>query len=359
MVALLALLAALGLAACGGGAQNADTLLKQTFSGHKAVHSGRIEVALNLDVQGIPSLTGPVKLTLAGPFERQAPKTLPKFDFDLAVSAAGQHFSAGAVSTGQQGFVKVQGSDYAVPATVFATLQRSYAQAQSQRNGTASNLKITSFGINPRDWLRDAKVVGEADVAGAKTEHISAGVDVPKLLDDINNLLTRASKLGVQRAQQLPTSLSAAARTQLASAIHDATLNVYTGKDDKILRKLDVELSFNVPKGSRAGAQGLTGGKLGITLQYANLNQPQTISAPANPKPLTELRSALSSLSALGLSGAGAAGAAGGAGTTGGTGSQSAAGAGGSTAAQAYLQCLRQAGADIAKQQRCAPLLKQ
>lgn len=359
MVALPALIVAIGLAACGGGGGggNADSLLKQTFSGHKPVHSGKIEVGLNLDVQGLPQLKGPVKLTLSGPFERQAPKTLPNFDFDLSVSATGQTFTAGAVSTGGRGFVKVQGSNYDVPAPIFATLKRSYAQAQSQRSGTPSNLKITSFGIDPRQWLSNAKVVGESDVAGAKTEHISADVVVPKLLDDINNLLTRAARLGVKRSQNLPTSLSAAARKQLAGAIHNATLDVYTGKDDKILRRLDVELQFNVPKGSRAGAQGLTGGRIGLTLQYSDLNQPQTIATPTNVRPFTELRGALSSLSALGLGGGAGSTAAG---AAGGSFKATSPGAtGGSTAAQAYLRCLQQAGGDLAKQQRCAPLLKQ
>ena len=133
---------------------------------------------------------------------------------------------------------------------------------------------------------------------------------------------------------------------------------MWTGADDKTLRKLQVDLNI-------AGTGGRSG-TLTFTLEIDDLNQNQTINAPANAKPFTDLQQ---QLGGLGLGGAlGGAGA--GAGATGtptapptGSGS-SGSGSGGSSPSaaqqkvQRYAQCLQAANGDAAKAQQCATLLK-
>src|SRR3712207_31952 len=82
--ALPVLLAALVLGACGGGDEGApssgdvDALLEQTFSGDKKIESGVVDLKLALDAQG-GQQDGAFDITLAGPFQTQGAKQLPRF----------------------------------------------------------------------------------------------------------------------------------------------------------------------------------------------------------------------------------------------------------------------------------------
>jgi hypothetical protein len=350
MVALaLALVAALTLAACGGGGGDATKVLNQTFSGSKKVRSGQLDLALRIDAKGASQLGGPVTIKLSGPFESQGAGTLPKFDFELALNAsASRNFSAGAISTGDQGFLKLKGQAYQVPPNVFASFKQGYEQAQKQGQQKSQNRSLSSFGVDPRQWLKDSKVEGDADVEGTSTTHVSAKVDVPKLLDDVNRILAKAGQLGLAQGRQLPSGITPQQRQAIQKAIKDTKFDLYSGKDDHVLRRLVVKLTFEVPKGARSQANGLSGGDLTFDLTLAKLNQPQTIAAPTSSRPFSELSGQLRA--ALGTSAGGSGGA-----TTapGGTTTTPS----GNANAQRYLQCLQQAGGDVGKAQKCAALL--
>jgi hypothetical protein len=338
----------LGLIACGGGgsSEKPDKVLKETFSGNKKVKSGKLNVSLTFSGQGIQGLSGPVKLSLTGPFETTGSKRLPKFDFSLLVSGAGAGFSAGAVSTGEKGFVKLQGKTYAVRDDVYQNFKRGYEQASQRPNGSANNPSLSSLGINPRAWLKNSSNAGDTDVGGTSTTHIKSEIDVPKLLQGISTLLQRASTLRVPQTTRVPTALTPQQQQQIQQVIKKASFDVYSGKGDKTLRKLTLDVGFSIPRSTTQQS-----GQVTLNLEFDDLNKGQTISAPANARPFSELQSALGGLS--GLSGAlgslsGTSGASGGA--SGGT-------AGGSAATQAYAQCILNARGDVSKGQACAKLL--
>jgi hypothetical protein len=365
-VVLLAVAVAVGLAACGGG-DDANKLLRETFSGKKNVRSANLDLGLTLNAQGSSQLSGPVQIRLSGPFQSQGAGNVPKFDFNLLLNASQVNVNAGAVSTGDRGYLKLRGAAYALPPNIFNAFKQSFVNAQSQQNGR--NQSLRAYGINPLDWVKDAKVKDDEDVAGAPTKHISAGIKVGKLLTDVNRLLQKAGSLGVSQTRQLPSSITPQQQKRVEQAIKGASFDVWTGKDDRILRRMNVKLSFDVPPGQQQGTGGLKSGNLALNLQLANLNQSQTISAPGNARPFAELSRQLRGLGALGAlsgaSGAGSGGASGG--SSGGApgaspGSPGAApgppgGAGSSAAAQRYLQCVQRAGGDVAKAQKCASLL--
>jgi hypothetical protein len=351
LVALaLALAAALTLAACGGGGGgDATKVVNLTFSGAKKVRSGQLNLALTINARGVSQLGGPVSIKLTGPFQTVAAGTLPQFNFDLALaSPGGRAVSAGAISTGTQGFLKFQGQAYAVQPNVFAAFKQGYERAQQQSKQQSQQRTLSSFGVNPRNWLKDAKTEGDADVAGTTTTHVSSKVDVPKLLADLNRILQQAGKLGLTRNRQVPSGITPQQSKTIQNAIKDARFDLYSGKTDHILRRMVVKLSFDVPPASRSRAGGLSGGNLTFELTLGGLNQAQTITPPASARPFGDLAAQLRQ--ALGTS----------AGTTG-SGSTTApstgSGAAGNAKAQRYLQCLQQAGGDVSKAQKCATLL--
>src|SRR3954470_8696153 len=84
---LLALLAALTLAACGGGdSKSRRKLVKETFGNAQKVKSGNLAVKRDVTAKGARALDKPVTVTFGGPFER--PVTgVPHYAFDLTASA--------------------------------------------------------------------------------------------------------------------------------------------------------------------------------------------------------------------------------------------------------------------------------
>ena len=150
-------------------------------------------------------------------------------------------------------------------------------------------------------------------MAGTPTTHIRANVNVSTLLSDLSTLLQKASASGAAGTAAIPTTLSPATRQKIAAEVKHPTVDIWTGASDHTLRKL--ALNLNVPVSGQLStlAGGLSSLGIGITLQYANLNQPQTVAAPTNVQPFagfaTKLKAILASVQSslgAGLSGTGA-----------------------------------------------------
>ena len=356
LLTLLAALIAAVLVGCGGGDEGSDTsadedtsvdqVLEDTFSGEKKVDSGKLDLAIKLDVQGGDSqVQGPISLSLSGPFQTQGKGKLPKFDMDAAFEGAGQSFKAGVTSTGDKAFVNFQGTEYAVSGQVFQQFKAGYEQAQKQSADKGNQQSLATLGIDPRRWLTDPKNEGEAKVGDTDTIKITGGVDINKLLDDVNTALDKARGLGVQGSDQLPEKLTDQQKQEAADAIKDLKVEIYTGKEDTTLRRMVVNTTVEAPDNGGTGT-------LSLDFQLLDLNEGQEISAPSNPKPFTELMTQIQALGAqLGTSTSGGSSS---------SGSGSSSSSSGPTAEdfQKYTDCVGEAGNDTAKAQKCADLLK-
>jgi hypothetical protein len=342
-LALVVALAGALLAGCGSGGGHADVqaLLSQTFGPDKPVHSGRLDLRLEVDAQGLQSFQGPLAIHLAGPFQSQGTGKVPKFDFDVAFATGGSTLRAGAISTGDKGYLTLQNRAYQLSDQLFKRLQQSRKAALPAGQAKQQAPTLQALGIDPRRWLRNARRVGEEDAGGVRTVHLAAGIDVPRFLADVNTLLGKAGRLGVTGATNgVPSSLTAAQRDKIARSIQDAKVDVWTGKDDRALRRLAIDVRFDVPADVRAKGTPAQKGRVRFELGIADLNKPQAVGPPANPRPLSELTAALQQ--ALGSAQA--------------SGSQAGGSSAGSGAAS-YDQCVAAAGADLAKEQQCAALL--
>src|SRR3954462_2053155 len=214
------------LAACGGGssADVKDTLAK-AFS--TPITSARIDLELTLKLDGVKQLNGPVKLSVQGPYETGGSQTIPKADWDIAASASGQNFSAGFVSTGDNAWIGFQGQNYEVGKAAVAQINQQIQQAAGQNK----NKGFSQFGIDPRDWLTDAKDEGSEKVGGVETDHVSAALDVSKFVDDLNRLVRKAGSRTGTTAQITP-----AQKKQIEDVVKNPRFDVYVGKDDHVIR---------------------------------------------------------------------------------------------------------------------------
>jgi hypothetical protein len=333
------------LSACGGGSSgDVKNTLDQAFS--TPIRSAKVNLDVTIKLDGVKSLNGPVKLSVQGPYESGGNQTIPKVDFDIAASAAGQNFTAGFISTGDDAWVAFQGQDYEVGKAAVTQIN-----AQIKQAGGTKNKGLSQFGIDPRGWLTDAKDEGSESVAGVDTSHVSAALDVSKFIDDVNKLVAKAG--GNLAGGAATPQLTAAEKKQIADVVKNPRFDVYAGKNDHVIRRLSADVSFTVPQKQQAQLGGLTSGTISFSIEFSDVGKPQTIKAPTSSKPLSELTSQLGGLA--GVLGGGAAGS-GSSGTGTGTGTSS---SGPSSAAlQAYSACLQKADpSKPAELQKCAALL--
>lgn len=359
-------LGSLALAACGGSSGDATTLLKQTFGGPHKVSSGKLNIVLTVNPSGSSTLKAPITLSFAGPFQSLGTGKLPQSNFNISLNSAGNGGSVGILSTGTAGYVTFQGQSYQLPAAAFQKLESSFSSIASSpgSSGGGSNV-LSKLGIQPLRWLQDPTIVGTETVGGADTTHIRAKVNVAALLADFNTFLSRASSLGVSGAGNFPHGISQASQSRVAAAIKNPRFDVWTGNNDKTIRKLQVGLTLPVTGQISTLLGGLASADIGLSMEYADLNQPQTIAAPTSVQPYSQFQTKLRTFeqgiqSALtnpsGTTGSGASSGSTGA-SSGSSGSSSSGGSGTSSKYQAYSQCIQAAGSDISKMQQCAPLL--
>jgi hypothetical protein len=343
VLALAALLAMAVVTGCGGGSSGKEAssstdvneLLKDTFSSGKPIKSGNLNLALRIDATGSTNSNGPIAVSLTGPFQSQGKGKLPKLDINAKIEGAGQNINAGLVSTGDKGYVKFQDQSYVVSDQIFSEFKKGFEQAQAKANKQKGQ-SLATLGIDPRRWLTNPKNEGDAKVGDTDVIKITGDVDAGKLLDDVNTALAKARSLGVQGTNNLPSQLTPEQKKQAEDAIKKLSVQIYTGKDDRILRRMVIALTAD-SSGQKADVN--------LDLQLTNVNEDQSIAAPSGAKPFNQL---LSQLGGLGL-GTGS--------SSSGSGSSSGAGGASSDNLQKYSQCIQEAGSDTTKARKCANLL--
>jgi hypothetical protein len=304
-------------------------------------------------------LKGPISLSLSGPFQSLGSGKLPESDLTIALSALGNSTSVGIISTGSHGYVTLSGSSYQLPQSSYRKLESSFSGFASPPGCGGHTGVLGKLHIQPLHWLTSPQVTGTENVGGTSTTHIHAGINVSAFLADLSGFLNKAPALGLSGSSGLsPATLSA-----IANSIQNTSFDVWTGTSDKTLRRLSIHLTLPVSGQFSTLLGGLRSAGIGLTMQYADLNQPQTISAPTNLQPFSQLQTKLAQLfSAIrsqltgvlsgGLTGSGSSGSG-----SSGASSSGSGGKGATSAYQAYSHCLQAANGDVTKMQKCAPLL--
>ena len=337
LASLLVALLTLGLVAgCGGdeaadSSTDVDTLLDETFAGGKSIESGII--SLGLDVEGAAQ---PLTIKLSGPFQSEGEGRLPSLDLDASLEGGGQSMSGGITTMPEAGYVTLGDETYELAGPVYEQFKAGYEQS-AKESSNEQDQSLASLGIDPRRWLTNAQNAGESKVGDTETIKITGDVDVPKLLDDVNGALEKVRALGVQGADQIPDKLTDAEKRQTAEAIDDLSVEIHTGADDRILRRIVVTMGITPPEG--AGSVDVR-----FDLQLQEVNEEQTIEAPDDAKSFQDL---LGQLEGLGLSDLGDLGALGG----------GAGGSGEQPNVDEYADCVAEAAGDNEKVRKCADLL--
>jgi hypothetical protein len=300
---------AVGLAACGGGGSpSAAALVRDTFRSHKPIESGQIDLSFTVSPVGGGSSRAArsFALQLQGPFQSLGPSRLPRFALALALTSAGHTLKAGATSTSGQLFIELGGAYFQAPGTTVQALQQGYAQATRTSSSAASQSTFAALGVDPGEWLAHPSVAGTVDIAGAETMHVTAALNVARFVADAEKLSGAGGALGLGTGGQGLSLLSPAGISALSGAVRSSNVDLYTGVSDHLLRRLSLTAAISTTPATRAALGGLGNANLTLVLQFAGLNQPQTIAPPSKPQPMSAL---LPALERLGLAlGAGTSG---------------------------------------------------
>jgi hypothetical protein len=347
---LLAACLAAFVSACGGGSGNdksATQLLNTAF--HQPIKSADVNFNLQVQVNGVPSLKQPISFRFSGPYVNNGPGKLPSMDMTANIVGGGQSVPFGLTSTGDNFFIKVRGQAYEVGKQTVAKLNQQLSQQKTQGQKTS----LSELGIHPSTWLSDAKNAGDATVGGTKVTHVTAKLDVSKVLDDLNQLVQRAPTSSLN-ATSKPPQLTDKQKSEIEKVVQNPQIDVYVAKSDNTIRRLATSLQLSVPKDQQAKVGGVTGGTLQLSIEFANVGGNQQISPPANAKPIADLASQLNALSGtLGAAG-GAGGSSSGSGSSGGT-----SGTPSAKQFQDYAKCIQKAGSNNASAlQKCSDILK-
>lgn len=280
----------------GGSEEEATELLDRGFA--TPIGSADVAIDTSLEIKGVRQLEQPVRLQIRGPYRSGSNRTIPQADLAVNFSGGGQNFAAGLVSTGQNAWVEFLGQAYEVGEKQVATANQQIAAGAARRQSRS----LREFGVDPRSWLEDPSVEGEEDVAGAKTQHVSAGINVGRMLEDLNTVGQRASG---QVGGPAPRQLSAEQRERIERIVQDPEFDVYVGEDNRI-RRLSTVLDLEVPEEDRADSGGAESGKITFSAEFSNVGSPQPITPPQRSRPIDELTQQIAQL--FGGSAAGGAG---------------------------------------------------
>jgi hypothetical protein len=268
---LAALFGAAVLSGCGGGG-NANEVLSRTAASLGKIHSG--DLTLRLVVSPREGTKGRIGFELRGPFALR-PGSLPVARIAYTQIAGANEGTATFLSTGNNAYVLVRGKAYELPAAAAEQVRR----AATGLGGSSSGLG--SFHVE--SWFDDPKVEGGGEVGGADTDHVKADLDV---VAAANGLLELLRQLG-REARPIEGQQA----KQLQDAVESSSIDVWTGKQDRLLRRLllKAELGFDVPESLRRALGDVVGAKVEFELAVSKPNEPVSVAPPVNPLPPSAL----------------------------------------------------------------------
>jgi len=272
----------LALAGCGGSDSSADPqeVLDNALGGGTNVDSGVLDVTLDVDSTG--GQEGSIKASVKGPFQSGGTDALPQLDLDVAAaidsgsSGGNLDINGGLTLTEDGAWIGLDDQEYQLDDATFQAVKTSYEKSAAATQANGDQGSLSQFGIDPESWVSDLTNEGTEDLDGTEVVHVSGSADVPKIVADLNDVAQQTGQ-----AQQLdPSALSG-----LQDTVSDATIDVYAATDDDSLRKFELHLTLADPRGGDGEVT------VDLSIGISDPNGDQSITAPTDAQPLSDLLS--------------------------------------------------------------------
>lgn len=281
-----AIAAVIGLPSCGDEEEGGDAqaILEAAFS--EPIESADVTFNLDAEAEGVDEPASPIRVQLAGPYRETGSDGLPSFDLDGAVQAFGAELPGiGLISTGKRLFLEVEGVAYEL-----GDLEDGGKGPDRRRE---QERDAAALELSPEQWVADAEVEDDVQVAGVETTHISASVDVPALVADLGDAAALTSELGKEE-----DALSEDELATLAEGVESPRVDVFVDDADRV-RRLAITLELDVPEEDQAGLGGIAGLSGSFSIEFADVGGDQRIAPPRSARPLRDLVSQVTGLGSL------------------------------------------------------------
>ena len=260
--ALSALALVLVLAACGGGSGgDAQDVLAETAANMGEIRSGDLDMELLVATKDDER----AGFTLQGPFALREGE-LPEAQFDYTQIAGPETATQTFIMKADRAYVRIAGTTYELPPET--------ADEIGSALGTSGGLAA----IQLASWVENPTLEDGEEIAGDETDRISADLNVSAT---VNTLVAIASQLG---GTEPLAALAGPSAEQVEAAIEDATIDVWTGKGDRLLRRLQVSIDF-APAAEKV--KDLLGASLDFRLELSSPNQPVIVEQPTDAQPFS------------------------------------------------------------------------
>jgi hypothetical protein len=283
---------ALIAAGCGGGGKKDSTSTTPASSGAAAASSdaglfsnlkqsegpSKLDLALKVKIDGVPTAAGaagallsqPISLKLSGVSDSAAKSS----DIDIKLDLGALALNAKLLSAGDKRWLQYDDSWYVLDATALAGAAGGVTGGTTTTPSVDTD-KIKSALADPSEFFKDAKKVGDEKVGDIQTEHITGTLDVAKALDATKQLAGSGS-----------TGVSPDQAKQITDAFKDPTVDIWIGKDDRVVHRLAFKVNGDFT--NVADAQGLKGLSIDLDATMLPADSPK-ITPPANAKSSQEL----------------------------------------------------------------------
>jgi hypothetical protein len=267
----VAVLAALAGCSLGGGeGGEAEDALAETADSLAEIRSGTLDLRLIV----APRDGRQFGFELNGPFELpREDGALPELDVDYTQIVDGRRETVQLVSTGEAAFAVVDGQAYELGDEQTEEL-RSASRSLGGRAGVG--------GLAIDDWIEDPTLEDGGEVGGAETDLVRGDLD---FVAAANGLIGLARGFG----PFLPR-LAGANADQIRDAARETSIQVWTGREDRLLRRLLLEAGIGEVPGPLGALLGdLVGAAITFELGVTEPNEAVSVEAPPNPRPAPEL----------------------------------------------------------------------
>jgi hypothetical protein len=249
------------VAACGSGAGGtpAQRTLRDTAKHLDDIRSATMELRLSASS---PAAKGPVGFELSGPFALPKGDGLPVADLKVSELRGGRTYDSRFVSTGEKAYVVRDGEVTRLPGN---------GGVDVGGDGGLGALRIDR-------WLRDPVMSDGGGAGGVSVDRIVAGLDVAAAFEDLAKI---GDRLGVAMLAGLKP-LDAKSREQLERAAKDSSVEVLSGHDDRLLRRLVVKVTLTAAGEVPAALRSLVPVTLSLALDLTDVNKPVHVDPPTS-----------------------------------------------------------------------------
>jgi hypothetical protein len=215
---------------------------------------------------------GEVGFALSGPVDLRG-GGLPVARLRYTQIAGARQGGATFISDGRRAYAEVAGTAYRLPAGDAAGLE---AAAGAVRGN--ARLPVGS-------WIRAPRLLPPQSLFGVQADHVSGRLDAAIALRDIFGAAQAAGAGG-----QVP-DLSGAGADEVRRAIEGASVDVWSGRADHLLRRLRLSVRFRLtpPASLRQSLGDAAGGRFSLALDLDHPNAPVHVRPPSSPRPASAL----------------------------------------------------------------------